>query len=77
MVMGDVFGISESLATQTINHVVWELVVNLFDEYVKMHSTEQDRINEIKGFIENHEFSCTGAWDGFHFYLCSKLKGAG
>ena len=53
MVIGDIFGISESLATQTINHVVRELVVNLFDEYVKMHSTEQDRINKIKGFIEN------------------------
>ena len=53
MVIGDIFGISESLATQTINHVVRELVVNLFDEYVKMHSTEQDRINKIKDFIEN------------------------
>ena len=53
MVIGDIFGISESLATQTINHVVRELVVNLFDEHVKMHSTEQDRINKIKGFIEN------------------------
>ena len=77
MVTGDVFGISESLATQTINHVVRELVVSLFDEYVKMHSIEQDRINEIKGFIENHEFWCIGACDGFHFYVCSKLKGAG
>ena len=31
-VIGDVFGISESLATQTFNHVVTGLVVNLFDE---------------------------------------------
>ena len=40
-VIGDVFGISEFLATQTFNHVVRELVGNLFDEYVKMSSTEQ------------------------------------
>ena len=40
-VIGDVFGISESLAIQTFNHVVRELVGNLFDEYVKMSSTEQ------------------------------------
>ena len=60
-VIGDVFGISESLATQTFNHVVRELVVNLFDKYVKMPSTEQEWINEIKGFIGNYEFACTRA----------------
>ena len=73
-VIGDVFGISESLATQTFNHVIRELVVNLFDEYAKMPSTEQEWINEIKGFIENYEFPCIGAWDGFRVYVCSKLK---
>ena len=48
--------------------------MNLFDEYVKMPSTEQELINEIKGFIENYEFLCIGAWDNFHVYVCSKLK---
>ena len=74
MVIGDVFGISKSLATQTFNHVVMELVVNLFDEYVKMPSTKQEWINEIKSFIENYEFPCIGAWNGFHVYVYSKLK---
>ena len=73
-VICDVFGISESLATQTFNLVVRELVVNVFDEYVKMPSTGEKWINEIKGFIENYEFSCIRAWDGFHVYVCSKLK---
>ena len=73
-VIGNVFGISKSLATQTFNHVVRELVVNLFDEYVKMSSTEEEWINEIKGFIENYEFPCIGALDGFHVYVCSKLR---
>ena len=72
--ISDFFGISESLATQTFNHVVRELVVNLFDEYVKMPSTEQEWINEIKGFIENYEFPCIGDRGGFHVYVCSKLK---
>ena len=72
-VIGNVFGISESLATQTFNHVVKELVVNLFGEYVKMPSTEQEWTNEIKGFIESYEFPCIGAWDGFHVYVCSNL----
>ena len=40
-VIGSVFGISESLATQTFNNVVRELVVNLFNEYVKMPSRDQ------------------------------------
>ena len=65
---------SDSLVTETFNHVVRELVVNLFDEYVKMPSTDQEWINEIKGFIENDEFPYIRAWDGFHVYLCSKLK---
>ena len=66
-VIDDIFGISASLATQTFNHVVRELVVNLFNEYVKIPSTEHEWINEIKGFIENYEFPCIGAWDGFMF----------
>ena len=48
--------------------------MNLFDEYVKMASTEQEWINEIKDFIENYETSFVEAWDGFHVYVCSKLK---
>ena len=39
-----------------------------------MPSTEQEWINKIKGFIENYEFLCIGPWDGFHVYVCSKLK---
>ena len=48
--------------------------MNLFDEYVKMSSTEQKWINEIKGFIENYEFPYIRSWDGFHGYVCGKLK---
>ena len=63
-----------SFETQTFNHAVTELVGNLFDEYVKMASTEHEQISQTKGFIENYEFTCIGAWDDFHVYVCSKLK---
>ena len=29
---------------------------------------------EVRGFLENYEFPCVGAWDGFHVYINSKLK---
>ena len=73
-VKGNVFGILESLATQTFIHAVRELVVNLLNEYTKMPSTEQEWINETKDFIENYEFPCIGAWDTFPIYVYSKLK---
>ena len=44
MVIGDVFGISESLATQTCNHAVRELVVNLLNEYVKQSKNGLTRL---------------------------------
>ena len=72
-VKGNVFGILESLATQTFNHAVRE-PVNLLNEYTKMPSTEQEWINETKDFIENYEFLCIGAWDTFPIYVYSKLK---
>ena len=46
------FRISESLATQTLNHVVRELVVILFDEYVKMPSTEQEWVKRSKASLK-------------------------
>ena len=29
---------------------------------------------ELKGFLENYNFPCVGAWDGFYVYVSSKLK---
>ena len=51
-VISDVYGICESLGTQTFNHVARKLVVNLFDEYVKMSSTEQKWITDIKASLK-------------------------
>lgn len=37
-------------------------------------NTDEEWENELRGFIENCEFSCNGAWDCFHMYVGSKLK---
>ncbi len=39
-----------------------------------MPQTDEELQRELKGFIENYEFPCIGAWDGFHVYVGSKLK---
>ena len=46
----------------------------MYDEYVKIPQTDQEWEAKLKGFIENYEFPCVGAWDGFHLYVGFKLK---
>ena len=66
--MGDLFGVSESLADKMFNHVVRLLVAGLYDVYVKLPLTEEEWELELCGFIEKREFPCVGAWDVFHVY---------
>ena len=61
-----IFGVSQSLATQTFNKVIRVLISSLYDEFIKLPSSEEDRVQECKSFIENYEFPCVGAWGGFH-----------
>ena len=61
-----IFGVSQSLATQTFIKVIRVLILNLRDERIKLHSSEEEWVQECKSFIENYEFPCIGAWDGFH-----------
>ena len=50
------------------------MVVSLYDRYVRLPTTDEEWQNEIRGFLENYEFSCVGAWDSFHVYINSQLK---
>ena len=50
------------------------MVVSLYDRYVRLSTTGKEWQNEIRGFLENYEFPCVGAWDGFHVYINSQLK---
>ena len=65
---------SISLASVTFNKVYRVLVATLYNRYVKLPRTDQEWESELKGFLENYELSCVGAWDGFHAYVSSKLK---
>ena len=42
------------------------LVNTLYDRMVYMPRTAEEWNDELKGFIENWEFPCIGAWDSFH-----------
>ena len=72
--LADLFGVSISLASETFNYVCRILLPTMYDEYVHFPETEKDWEAEILGFIENYEFPCVGAWDGFHVYVSTKLK---
>ena len=50
------------------------LVARLYNVYVKLPLTEEEWELELRGFIENYESPCVGAWDGFHVYVSFKLK---
>ena len=74
VIIGNLFGVSVPLASSTFNKVCKIMVRELYDVHVRMPSTDQEWEAEIRGFIENYEFPCVAAWDGFHVYVCSKLK---
>ena len=69
-VLTGMFWVSQSLATETFNNVVKCMVFTLYDEFVCLPRTEVDLANECKGFIENYEFPCDEAWNGFYLHLC-------
>ena len=72
--IGDLFGVSISLAGETFNKVCRILCETMYDDYVKMPDSEEEWKAELIGLIENYEFPCVGAWDGFHVYVNTKLK---
>ena len=46
----------------------------MYDTFVLLPRNQAEWETELKNFKENYEFPCVGAWDGFHVYVCSKLK---
>ena len=68
------FGVSISLAGQTFNKVFRVLVAQMYDIFVLLPQNQAEWETEFKNFLENYEFPCVGAWEGFHACVCSKLK---
>ena len=72
--LSDLFGVSVSAASKFFNKICRLMVVSLYNGYVRLPTTDEEWQNEIRGFLENYEFPCVGAWDGFHVYINSQVK---
>ncbi|XP_028394424.1 protein ALP1-like [Dendronephthya gigantea] len=72
--LGDLFGVAESTASVIFNEVCKILVSTFYDKYVYLPRNQSEWKEELRNFLENWEFPCVGAWDGFHVYVSTKLK---
>ena len=72
--LSQLFDVLISLANETFNKVCRVLVAASYDQYATLPKTDEEWDSEMKGFIENYEFPCVGAWDGFHVYVSSKFN---
>ena len=72
--IGDLFGVAAPTAAVIFNKVGKVLVCTLYDEYVSLQKNTTEWKKELESFLENWEFPCVGAWDGFHVYTSTKLK---
>ena len=70
--LSQLFGVSILLASERfVEYWLWHLMINTLRCPRRMKSEWE---SEVKGFIENYEFPCVGAWDGFYVYVSNKLK---
>lgn len=81
LTVGDLFGVAESTAQVIFQDVCSSIVVNLYDKLVYLPRNmvrftipEVEWRDELQKFLENWEFPCVGAWDGFHVYVTTTLK---
>ena len=55
------------------------MFVFLYDRYVRFPTADEEWQNEIRGFLNNYEFPCVGAWkpstvETIHAYINSQLQ---
>ena len=73
LTVGELFGVAASTAHCIFLEICHVLVRKMYDDFVYLPRTLEDWRNELQGFLENWEFPCVGAWDGFHVYIsCTK-----
>ena len=72
--VGDLFGVAESTASVIFNQVCKILVSTLYDRCVYLPRNRAEWKHELESFLENWEFPCVRAWNGFHVYVSTKLK---
>ena len=74
LTVGDLFGVAESTAHVIFLDVCKAIVAHLYDRLVYLPRNESEWKDELQKFLEDWEFPCVGAWDGFHVYVTTKLK---
>ena len=72
--VGDLFGVAAPTACQIFSTVTSAIVTRLYDRSVCLPRNEEEWKKELCCFLENWEFPCVAAWDGFHVYISSNLK---
>ena len=71
--IGDLFGVAPSTACPSFNHVIRCIVQALYHDYVVLPRNEEEWKNELTAFLDNWEFPCAGASEGFHVYISCNL----
>ena len=74
LTLGDLFGVAPSTAHNFFQDVSTIMVRRMYDQFVCLPRTTEEWTEELKGFLENWEFPCVGAWDGFHVYISTTEK---
>ena len=74
LTVGDLFGVAAPTAHCIFMEVCKTIVKTLYDRFVFLPRTPEEWTNELQKFLENWEFPCVGAWDGFHVYVSTNLK---
>lgn len=74
LTVGDLFGVAAPTAHCIFMDVCKAIVKNLYDRFILFPRTSEEWKQEMQAFLENWEFPCVGAWDGFHVYVSTALK---
>ena len=72
--VGDLFGVAAPTACQMFSTVTSAIIARLYDRVVCLPRNEEEWTKELEYFLEDWEFPCVAAWDGFHVYISSNLK---
>ena len=62
------------MTTEYFNKVIKVMLHCLCNDFVKTPQTEEELVNEWKSFMENYDFPCVKALDGFHVHVSTHLK---
>ena len=72
--VGDLFGVALSTACTIFSSVINVIVQSMYDGLVMLPQGDEEWRKELTSFIEDWEFPCVEAWDGFHVYISCHLK---